>query len=44
MMSTNYICKSFETAGIVLSEKINEFNERIEGFLSLFNSFHEAIL
>lgn len=33
MMNTKYICKSLETAEVVLSEKINEFNERIEGFL-----------
>ena len=33
MLNSKYICKNLETAGIVLSEKINEFNERIEGFL-----------
>jgi hypothetical protein len=32
MLNTKYICKNLETAGIVLSEKINESNERIEGF------------
>lgn len=44
MLNSKYICKNLETAGIVLSEKINEFNERIEDFLSLLISFHEAIL
>ena len=44
MMNTKYICKGLETAGIVLSEKINESNERIEVFFFFFNSFHEAIL
>ena len=44
MMNTKYICKGLETTEAVLSEKINESNERIEDFLSLLNSFHEAIL
>ena len=44
MMNTKYICKGLETTEAVLSEKINEFNERIEVFLSLLNSIHEAIL
>ena len=44
MMNTKYICKGLETTEAVLSEKINESNERIEVFLSLLNSFHEAIL
>ena len=33
MMNTKYICRNLESAGTVPSEKINEFNERIEGFL-----------
>lgn len=32
MMNTKYICKGLETTEAVLSEKINEFNERIEDF------------
>ena len=32
MMNTKYICKSLETTEVVLFEKINESNERIEDF------------
>ena len=32
MMNTMYICKGLETTEAVLSEKINESNERIEDF------------